>query len=109
MTYDEGLAHRVRETLGGGAGLTERELFGGLAFMLDGNMACGVVDDALLARIGPDAYEDALAEPHVREMDFTGRPMRGLVFVDPAGVAEDEDLVAWLDRCVAFAGSLPAK
>lgn len=109
MTYDDGLAHRIRGTLGDRPGLDEKELFGGIAFMLDGNMVCGVVDDAFMARVGADAYDDALAEPHAREMDFTGRPMTGLVFVDPPGVAEDDALESWVDRCLAHAESLPAK
>ncbi|WP_227132639.1 TfoX/Sxy family protein [Halorubellus salinus] len=109
MTYDDGLAHRVRETLGDRHGLTEKELFGGIAFMLEGNVVCGVADDAFVARVGADAYDDALAEPHAREMDFTGRPMTGMVFVDPPGIASDDALGSWVDRCLAHAESLPAK
>jgi hypothetical protein len=109
MTYDDGLAHRIRETLGDRPGLTEREMFGGLAFMLHGNMVCGVLDDALMARVGPDAYDHALDEPHARPRDFTGRPMRGLVFVDPPGPISDEAFQTWLGRCLDFAESLPAK
>lgn len=109
MTYDEGLAHRIREQLRDHTGITEKQMFGGLAFMLDGNMVCGVLDDSLMARVGPDAYQEALEEPHAREMDFTGRPMKGLVFVDPAGIAEDDALDDWIERCLAFAESLPAK
>lgn len=109
MTYDDGLAHRIREALGNRPGLTGREMFGGLAFVLDGNIVCGVLDDALLARVGPNAYDDALDEPHARPMDFTGRPMRGMVFVDPPGLVSDETLETWLRRCLDFAESLPAK
>lgn len=109
MTYDEGLAHRVRERLGGREGITEREMFGGLAFLLDGNLVCGVLEDALLARIGPDAYEDALEAPHTRPMDFTGRPMTGMVFVDPPGFADDTDLATWLAECLEFVDALPPK
>ena len=109
MTYDDGLAHRIRESLGGRPGLTEKEMFGGIAFMLHGNMVCGVVDDSLIARVGPDAYEDALEEPHARPMDFTGRPMRGMVFVDPPGLASDDAFESWLERCLDFAVSLPEK
>lgn len=109
VTYDEGLAHRIRERLGDRPGITEKQLFGGLAFMLNGNMVCGVVDDSLMARVGPDAYEEALGEPHAREMDFTGSPMKGMVFVDPAGISEDDALDDWIERCLAFAESLPAK
>ena len=109
MTYDEGLAERIRSILRDEHGVTEREMFGGLAFMVDGNMACGVIDESLMARVGPDAYDDALEERHVRPMDFTGRPMRGMVFVDPAGITADTALRDWIDRCLGFARSLPAK
>ena len=109
MPYDDGLAHRVRTTLEKRADIEERAMFGGVGYMLDGNLVCGIHDDALIARVGPDAYADALDEPHAREMDFTGTPMRGLVFVDPPGTATDEALAAWLDRCLAFTRSLPAK
>ncbi len=77
--------------------------------MLDGDLVCGIHDDVLLARLAPNAYEDALAEPDAREMDFTGKPMCGLVFVDPPGMATGEALEAWLDRCLEFVGSLPPK
>ena len=106
MAYDDGLAHRVRVTLGDEPGLEERELFGGLGFLLEGNMVCGVIGDSLVARVGPDRYEAALEAPHARPFDFTGRPMRGWVYVDPAGLSEDEDLAAWLDRCLAFVATL---
>lgn len=109
MTYDDGLAHRIRETLDDRPGLTENEVFGGVAFMLRGNMVCGVVDDALLARVGPDAYDDALSGPHVRPMDVTGREMRGLVLVDPPGLVSDDAVETWLDRCLTYAASLPPK
>lgn len=109
MTYDEGLAHRIRKRLRDRNGIAEKQMFGGLAFMLDGNMVCGVLDDALMARVGPDAYEDALEKPHAREMDYTGRPMTGLVFVDPAGIAGDDALEEWINQCLAFAESLPEK
>lgn len=109
MTYDDGLAHRVREALETRRDPTEREMFGGLGFMLDGNMCCGVIEDSLVARIGPDAYDDTLSEPHARPFDFTGREMRGWVFVDPPGLAEDEDLETWVERCLGFVETLPPK
>lgn len=80
-----------------------------MGYVLDGNLVCGIQDDALIARVGPEAYASALEEPHARKMDFTGKSMRGLVFVDPPGTASDESLDAWLDRCLAFARSLPPK
>lgn len=109
MPYDDGLAHRVRESLADEPGLEERELFGGLGFLVEGNMVCGIVGDSLVARVGPDDYEAALEEPHARPFDFTGREMRGWVYVEPAGLAEDEALADWLDRCLAFVGTLPPK
>jgi TfoX/Sxy family transcriptional regulator of competence genes len=109
MTYDDGLAHRIRNTLGDRPTLEEKQMFGGLAFMLDGNMVCGVVDDALMARVGKDAYMDALAEPHARAMDFTGREMTGFVFVDPPGFATAAELDDWIERCLEFVETLPAK
>lgn len=109
MTFDEHLADRVRNALGSPPGLTERTMFGGLAFMVDGHLCCGVLDDTLMARIGPDAYEEALDEPYVRPMDFTGRPMRGLVFIDPPGLKTADALQNWVDRTLAFVESLPPK
>lgn len=109
MAYDAGLAERVRTILGDDPEVSEREMFGGLAFMYSGNMACGIVSDELMVRVGPDAWSDALAQPAAREMDFTGRSMKGMVFVGIDGLAEDDDLGSWVDRGLAYAGSLPPK
>ncbi|MCJ7437805.1 MAG: TfoX/Sxy family protein [Acidimicrobiia bacterium] len=109
MAYDEALAERVRGVLGDDPRLHEQKMFGGLAFMVAGNMCVGVVGDDLMVRVGPDAYPGALELSHAREMDFTGRPMRGFVFVEVAGTAGRADLEAWVDRGLAFAESLPAK
>ena len=109
MAYDEQLAERVRGVLAKREGLSERRLFGGLAFMLNGNMCCGLTADALMVRVGPDRFPEALDQPHARPMDFTGRPMKGMVYVDPAGYATDDDLAAWVGRGVAFAATLPPK
>ncbi len=84
-------------------------MFGGLAFMSNGNMGFAVIGDDLLVRVGPEAYEEALALPFVSEMDLTGRPLRGLVLVDGEGLAEDRALQDWLERGVAFTDSLPPK
>ena len=84
-------------------------MFGGIAFMLNGNMCCGVINDDLMVRVGPDGFEDALARPHARPMDFTGRPMKGFVFVGPEGTRTESTVEQWILRGVAFAGSLPAK
>lgn len=109
MAYDEALAQRIRDSLRELPGITERRMFGGIAFMRDGHMFVGISDDSLMARVGPDQYEQMLAMKHVRKMDFTGRPMRGYVFIDPAGLTSQEQLLAWLERCAAFVGTLPAK
>lgn len=108
MAYDEDLAGRVREVLPRGEAVTERRMFGGLAFMLGGHMFCGVVKDALMARLGPGAAARALEQPHVRPMDFTGRPMKGMVFIDPGGLHGDA-LRQWVDAAVGYARGLPPK
>jgi hypothetical protein len=110
MAVSELLADRVRTLLTGEPGLSERKMFGGLCFMINGNMACGITGkNDLMLRVGPDAYEAALAHPDTRPMDFTGRPMKGMVFVDPDACPDAEDLAAWLERALSFARSLPAK
>jgi len=109
MAYSEALAERVRDALAHRADLSERRMFGGLCFLLGGNMACGVQGEELMVRVGPDAYAAALAAPEAREMDFTGRALRGMVYVSAAGLATEAALAAWVDRAVAFAGALPAK
>ncbi len=85
MSYDEEAAARVRRILSGRSDVVEKRMFGGLCFMVNGGMCCGLTNAAFMVRVGPDQYEDALAQPHVRPMDFTGRPLAGLVYVDPSG------------------------
>lgn len=109
MAFDEGLAERIRNLVGPTGGVSERKMFGGLCFLVNGNMSFGVVGSELMVRVGPDAYPETLTLPKAREMDFTGRAMRGMVFVSEDGISEDEDLQEWLDRGMAFAGSLPPK
>ncbi|MBZ0133780.1 MAG: TfoX/Sxy family protein [Rhodocyclaceae bacterium] len=109
MAYDEGLAERLRDSMPAHSGITEKKMFGGLCFLSRGLMFAGIVGDALMARIGPQAYADALRRPHVREMDFTGKPMKGYVFIDPPGFEEDRDLARWVDACLQFVKTLPAK
>jgi TfoX/Sxy family transcriptional regulator of competence genes len=109
VAYDEGLAERLRDALAGEPDITEIKMFGGLCFTVRGNMVCGIVGDDLMLRVGADAHEDALARPHTRVMDFAGRPMVGMIYVAPAGYESDEDLKAWTDRALAYAGALPAK
>lgn len=106
--YDEELAARVRVALGP-FGVSERKMFGGLCFLIGGNMACGILEDELMVRVGPDAYEQALGRTHARPMDFTGRPMRGMVFVAAAGLRTPAAVKAWAERGAAFARSLPPK
>lgn len=109
MAYDEGLAQRIRETLQDQADLTERKMFGGLAFMLRGNMLVGVLGDTLMARVGPNRNTQALARPHARPMDFTGKPMKGYVYVSPEGIAADKALAEWIGHCLEFVNGLPPK
>jgi TfoX/Sxy family transcriptional regulator of competence genes len=103
MAYDEALAERIRTARGGRDDVVERKMFGGIAFMVGGRMACGVVHDDLMVRVGPNGNDAALAEPHTRPMDFTGRPIRGMVYVAPSGVVTDADLSRWVDRAVDVA------
>ncbi len=109
MAYDEGLAERLRELCAENAGITEKKMFGGLCFLSRGHMFVGIVGEALMARVGPDAYEKALRRPHARVMDFSGRPMKGYVFVDPPGFEEDRDLERWVGDGLKFVGTLPDK
>lgn len=109
MAYDEALADRLRAEFAGREGVREQKMFGGLAFMLDGNMACGVHDSELIVRVGKENLEDALSQPHSRPFDMTGRPMRGFVFVSEQGIAADGDLAEWAGRGIAYAASLPPK
>jgi len=109
MAYNETLADRIRAMVGDGPGLSERKMFGGVAFMLNGNMFCGITRDDLMARVGPDRFEPALASPGARLMDFTGRPSKGMVYVGPEGYATDEQLRGWVDRTLEYARGLPAK
>ena len=109
MAYDEGVAERLRDLFVDRPGITEKKMFGGLAFMYRGHMLVGILGDSLMARVGAAEYADSLMRPHVREMDFTGRPMKGYVYVDPAGFESDTDLSNWVGLCIRFNESLPAK
>ncbi len=90
-------------------GVSEKRMFGGLTFLLNGNMCCGLTGSDLMVRVGPDAYQEALARPHAREMDFTGKALKGFVFVAPEGYASDVDLRAWVRLAREYARGLPAK
>ncbi|HEX5939073.1 MAG TPA: TfoX/Sxy family protein [Dehalococcoidia bacterium] len=109
MAYDEDLAERIRALIGADPRVSERKMFGGIAFMVGGNMCCGIVRDELMVRLGPEGYEDALADPHTRPMDFAGRPAKGMVYVSRAGFASDAGLSSWVERGVLYASSLPVK
>ena len=110
MAYDNELAHRIREQLGEEHGVTEKAMFGGLAFLLDGNMAVGISNGGeLMVRVGPDASDEALARPHTRVFDMTGRPMKGWILVSAEGFATKRQLDLWVRRGVAFTRTLPAK
>jgi TfoX/Sxy family transcriptional regulator of competence genes len=108
MSYDEKLADRIRRALGPRDDIEERKMFGGLAFLRDGRMFCGIAKYDLMVRVGPEGYEAALEKPHVRPMDFTGRPMKGYVFVAPAGRRTHAALRAWVNLSANFVGTLPA-
>jgi TfoX N-terminal domain len=109
MAYDQQLAARVREQLRDEETLAEREMFGGIAFMLSGHMSVGVSGEELIVRVGPGGAEDALKQPHVRPFEGTGRPMKGWVVVAPPGLSADGELGTWVSRGARFARSLPPK
>jgi hypothetical protein len=109
MAYDEGLAQRIREALASRRDVTEKVMFGGIAFMVGGNMAVGIVKEDLMVRVAPEAHLEFLSEPYARPMDFTGRPMKGWLFVGPEGFDSDVDFRRWIERGVAYAASLPPK
>ena len=108
MVYDEALAHRVREVLGPRSGLTEKKMFGGLSFLLDGKMFCGIVKDDLMVRVGPERHQEALALPNVRPMEFTGRSMAGYVFVGPAATTTEAAVAPWVEWGAEIVAKLPA-
>jgi len=109
MAYDEGVAQRLRDVMQEIPGVEEKKMFGGLAFMVNGNMCAGVVKDTLMLRVGADQYKHALARPYARKMDFTGKPMTGLIYVDPPGFESDGDLENWIETALAYVKNLPRK
>lgn len=109
MSFDEGLAQRVRDILAEECIAKERRMFGGLAFMVNGHMCCGIVGGNLVVRVGATEHKQALAKPHARPMDFTGRPMRGFVYVEPPGYRSEASLRVWIRSGLEFALSLPPK
>jgi TfoX/Sxy family transcriptional regulator of competence genes len=109
MAYDEGLAERLRDVLNEQPGVTEKKMFGGLAFLCQGHMFCGIAGEELMVRVGAERHEQALSEPHTRPMDFTGRPMKGYVYVEPEGFETDEGLEHWANQGLEFVLTLPPK
>lgn len=109
MTYSTDLADRIRLLLPEDASVSEREMFGGIGFMIQGNMACGVIGNDLMVRVGPEQHEHALGLPSAKPFDMTGRPMRGWVLVGAVGLQDDDQFREWVDRGVRYASSLPAK
>ena len=109
MAYSEELVERIRKAFGRTHGVTEKKMFGGVCFLVNGNMSCGVAKDELMVRVGPEAYEECLSQKHVREMDFTGKPLKGMVYVNSRGIRSDQDLKYWVDCGKKFARSLPKK
>ena len=109
MTFNELTASQIRSALRATPGISERHMFGGIAFMLEGNMCCGVFEDNLVVRVGPDAYDETLSEPHTRPMDFTGRPLRGFIYVAREGFANEASFLQWIHRGMSFVRTLPPK
>jgi TfoX/Sxy family transcriptional regulator of competence genes len=109
MPYDRGLAERVRSILAPRSGFSEREMFGGIAFMMDGHMCCGVVKTDLMLRLGPESVARELQQPHTRPMTFTGKPMKSILLVDAIGTDSDEALQTWVEAAFAFVRTLPPK
>ena len=109
MAYSEELAQRIRDEIGDHPALVEKQMFGGIAFIVQGNMSVGVAGDELMIRVGKENDQNALSKPHVRPFDLSGRPMAGWVLVGADGTAADKDLSGWIDAGVSYAESLPAK
>ncbi len=109
MAFDESLAARIRNALGRTKNVEEKKMFGGICFLLHGNLLVGVWKDSLIARLGPDEGEAARLEPHVKVFDITGRPMRNWVLVEPGGVEDDDQLKAWIERATKLVEKLPRK
>lgn len=109
MAYDMGLAQRVREVLEEEPGFDEKKMFGGLCFMLFGNMVCGIIMEGLIVRVGVDKYEEMLKMPYTRQFDLTGKPLKGWVMVLTEALDDDDELNDWLQRAVSFVRMLPQK
>lgn len=109
MPFDESLAERIRQAMAHKKGIEEKKMFGGIGFLLNGNMLVGVWKDSLIVRLGDEQGDEALREPHVKEFDITGRAMKGWVLVAPEGVVDEKQLNDWIQRAVKFVGKMPGK
>jgi len=109
MAYDEGVAQRLREAYENVSNVVEKKMFGGIAFMVNGHMSCGVNKENFMVRVGPEQYEEALRTPHAHEMDFTGKPLKGFIYVAPDGFDSDEGLASWVKLSLNFVTTLPPK
>ncbi|HJT23425.1 MAG TPA: TfoX/Sxy family protein [bacterium] len=109
MAYDEKLADRIREALKGSKGVTEKKMFGGICFLLNGNMIGGVLKDDLIVKFDKADHEKVIAQKHVRPFDFSGRPMAGIVYVGPAALKSKKDLAKWIGMGKTHAAGLPKK
>jgi TfoX/Sxy family transcriptional regulator of competence genes len=109
LNYDPEAAERVRQALSSRDGVVEKRMVGGLSFLVNGNMCCGITDRALMVRVGAKAREQALREPHVRPMQLGARTLSGFICVEPAGFAADDSLASWVRRGLEFVSGLPAK
>jgi TfoX/Sxy family transcriptional regulator of competence genes len=109
VAFDKSLAARIRDALARKKNTEEKKMFGGVGFLLNGNLLIGVWKDCLCVRLGPDQAEETLLEPHVKEFDITGRAMKGWVVVSLEGVQDDDQLRGWIERAVKLVGKLPKK
>lgn len=109
MAYSEPLADRIRDSINGQCGWTEKKMFGGLCFLLNEHMTCGIVGDTLMLRMGEERASIALQKPHTRAMDFTGRPLKGMIYVDPEGISTPARLKRWISQASEFVATLPPK
>jgi len=109
MAYSKSLAERMRGIVARRRGISEKKMFGGICFLLNGNMCVGVWKNSLIARLGQEQGDEALLEPHVKKMDITGKPMKGWVIVEPDGIEDDKQLSHWIELAITFVRTLPTK
>ena len=109
MAYDQELGNRIRTILARKKNISEKNIFGGLSFLVDGKMFCGIIGDKLVVRVGPENYEDALSKPHITPMDFTGKPIKGYVYVEKTGLKRNTGLVFWIESGLTFTRTVKKK